>query len=348
MMPLMLSLMLAVNAAFAVPVDSTVLITTGASVCAGVVIAEDRVATAYHCIAGGGRPMVENQEGTRVIGRVLYARPRDDLAVIAVTMGMPVVPLAEAPPEPGQAVSVVGHPFGTQEMAGYMTGLLRYSVSSGIVSGLGPRAMQTTAPVNPGNSGGPVFDEQGQVVGIVSRRLRGDGLGFATRVERLAALLDDEQRPSPIGGTIGVHAVAGAWGGADGTLSVGGELWMSFRDRVVASAQLTQPVSPRWDAMRFGEVRWLAAEGHLELRQRFLRGKYTGHVGVYGGAANLASRSGNRETFRVTAESAWHPMVGTSVGFGSVVLDAGWVIAPDEVGVRGQMRFAWPGRLWIF
>lgn len=344
----MLALFLSLSLATAAPVESVVLLTTGASVCAGVAISPDRIATAYHCIAGGGRPMVEDEAGNRAVGRVVFARPRDDLAIVEVELGTASSALAKATSEPGAVVQIVGHPFAASAPGGFLAGLLRYSISQGVVSAVGPRALQTTAPVNPGNSGGPVFNEEGEVTGIVSRRLRGDGLGFATRVERLAALIEDEQRPSPFGGTLGLHVSASAWSGTSGTATVGAEAWLSFRDRVVLSGGGSLPLSPRWDAIQFSRIAWIEAEGRAAVRQRLFRGRYTSHVEGYGGLASLATMTGDRETLRRSRSSVLAPMVGASVGFGSVVLDAGWVFASDGAAIRGQMRFAWPGKLWIF
>ena len=61
----------------------------------------------------------------------------------------------------------IGHPYGTRLPGGFMTGLLRWSTSEGVVSGVGPHAVQFTAPVNPGTSGGPVVEDEGRLVGVV-------------------------------------------------------------------------------------------------------------------------------------------------------------------------------------
>jgi S1-C subfamily serine protease len=68
-------------------------------------------------------------------------------------------PLADAP-EPGSNVYVIGHPEG-----------LNFSVSNGIVSRLSGDTVQISAPVSPGNSGGPVYDEYGALVGVVSSKM---------------------------------------------------------------------------------------------------------------------------------------------------------------------------------
>ena len=85
----------------------------------------------------------------------------------------------------GERVYAVGNPFG-----------LGITVSHGIVSALpgtvGPNSgLLTDAPINAGNSGGPLINRRGEVVGVVTRRGRvGSGIGFATPAAELAQLLE--------------------------------------------------------------------------------------------------------------------------------------------------------------
>jgi Trypsin-like serine proteases, typically periplasmic, contain C-terminal PDZ domain len=112
-----------------------------------------------------------------VAGTDIYS----DLAVLE-TDGMPEsarpLDLAGVEPPIGTQVVAVGNPFG-------LTG----SISTGVVSGRNraltgqngfsiPDAVQTDAPVNPGNSGGPLVDTDGTVVGVVNSG-GGDNIGFA-------------------------------------------------------------------------------------------------------------------------------------------------------------------------
>jgi len=86
----------------------------------------------------------------------------------------------------GQPVYAIGNPHG-----------LDRTVSEGILSTLnraiqGLPHLQTTAAVNPGNSGGPLFDLQGRVIGVVNLKMGGaEGLNFAIPSERLIAFLRD-------------------------------------------------------------------------------------------------------------------------------------------------------------
>jgi S1-C subfamily serine protease len=64
----------------------------------------------------------------------------------------------------GENVFVIGHPEG-----------LRFTLSTGIISRLHGSTIQISAPVSPGNSGGPVFDERGDLVGIVTSMVDKNG-----------------------------------------------------------------------------------------------------------------------------------------------------------------------------
>ena len=107
-----------------------------------------------------------------------------DLALFKSTLQMPSLRLAPRDAALGSEIYVLGNPFGK--------GL---SVSRGIVGAL-PGAlvdidlMQLDVNVNPGNSGGPVVNVHGEVVGIVSQSgPLGSGLGFAVPVETLRSWL---------------------------------------------------------------------------------------------------------------------------------------------------------------
>jgi S1-C subfamily serine protease len=95
-----------------------------------------------------------------------------------------VQPLASsATPIEGENVFVIGHPEG-----------LRFTLSTGIISRVHGSTIQISAPVSPGNSGGPVFDDRGELVGIVTSMVdkhgdpNAENLNFAVSVE---ALLQD-------------------------------------------------------------------------------------------------------------------------------------------------------------
>ena len=110
----------------------------------------------------------------------------DDLAVIRVN-GRPsgAEPLWQSPSSsrarPGDQVLLIGSPFG---LAG--------TVTTGVVSRVTDKFVQTDAAANPGNSGGPALDARGHVVGVVLAVVRnGENITFAVRVDRACAKLRD-------------------------------------------------------------------------------------------------------------------------------------------------------------
>ena len=135
----------------------------------GVIVAADgTVLTANHVIADRSPISLVFSDGTRSTATVASADPKHDVATLApATLPQPVVPatLGGAVQVGGEVVAI-GNPLG-----------LTYSVSSGVVSAVGrtattnggrfPGLIQFDASVNPGSSGGPLLDAEGNVIGIV-------------------------------------------------------------------------------------------------------------------------------------------------------------------------------------
>ncbi len=139
--------------------------------------------------------------------------PEMDLAVLAVTgASLPYLALGDSDAaEPGEDVRVYGFPFGRRVEIGKdgMDDVVpAVSVSRGTVSALrddraGSAAfLQTSATVNPGNSGGPLVDAEGFVLGVVRLKLKeGDGIGFAVPVNAVKDFLER----NGYGGLVGVE-----------------------------------------------------------------------------------------------------------------------------------------------
>ncbi len=129
--------------------------------------------TNYHVIAeawNAGVVTVEVRQGDRSLkGTIARVDPNDDLAVIHVGQILPVLWTAPVRPVLAQAVMVIGSPLG-----------LGGSVSAGVISGFrsleGSDYVQFSAPISPGNSGGPVVDARGRVVAIASAKFEGSGV----------------------------------------------------------------------------------------------------------------------------------------------------------------------------
>lgn len=146
---------------------------------AGIVVGADRVLTNAHNITDTDTVPVQFADGSRRDGSLAAADVDGDLAVVTVaTADAPAATFADAGPALGQAVVAFGAP---------RRGPSRVTV--GFVSGVdrtfrGPRdrlvhgAVEHTAPLGRGSSGGPIVDAEGRVVGIDTHR-RGDGFYLA-------------------------------------------------------------------------------------------------------------------------------------------------------------------------
>jgi serine protease Do len=148
----------------------------------GVVLAQDGFVLTNAHVAQGGGPLRVRLSGSRIVrGELVGADERTDLAVLrAEADDLAPLPLAERRLRVGEVVVAIGNPLGFER-----------SVSLGVVSALhrnlgAPRGVvleglvQTDAAVNPGNSGGPLLDAAGAVVGITTAMLPwARGIGFA-------------------------------------------------------------------------------------------------------------------------------------------------------------------------
>ncbi len=129
------------------------------------------ILTNRHVVEGATRLVVELRDGTTATAEVIGMDAGNDLAVIRVDLPAesltPAVFGDSGAVRVGEPVFAIGNPFG-----------LGFTVTSGIISGLGRESdgepgghsirgvLQSDAAVNPGNSGGPLFNASGQVVGI--------------------------------------------------------------------------------------------------------------------------------------------------------------------------------------
>jgi S1-C subfamily serine protease len=134
-----------------------------------VINAAGAVLTALHVVDGATRIQLGFADGTTSGATVLVTKPESDIAVLAPDR-LPdlVVPAVMAGPPPvGDAVYAVGNPLGlTHSLTAGVVSATDRSIPTGRgqLSGL----IQFDAAVNPGNSGGPLLNRAGQVVGIVT------------------------------------------------------------------------------------------------------------------------------------------------------------------------------------
>jgi S1-C subfamily serine protease len=166
-----------------------------------IVSARAQVLTNEHVVVGATRVEVELSTHERLAARVLHADPMLDLALLEIvepTAELVPVELSEQDPRPGQFVMAVGQPFGLGHTVtvGVVSGLGRDYVDVGRPPGLDPEGIwsfiQTDASINIGNSGGPLVDADGKVVGITTAvRADGQGLAFAIPSAMARRFLDE-------------------------------------------------------------------------------------------------------------------------------------------------------------
>jgi S1-C subfamily serine protease len=175
---------------------------SAAGVASGVVVSADgKVITAAHAVQTADQVSVQLTNGRVVSAHVLGSVQRADLALLQLDPVPPELVPAKIGNsdslEVGEQIFVIGAPFGigSSLTAGHVAGR---HVLPDLVSGERMELIQTDASVNAGNSGGPMFNMSGEVVGIVSRILTMsggyEGMSFAVSVNVARKLL--LERPS--------------------------------------------------------------------------------------------------------------------------------------------------------
>lgn len=149
----------------------------------------DLFVTNYHVVSGFHEVAIHDNERNPYLARVVLVNPALDIALMVVDGDFSQLPelslAADDALEIGGKVSVAGYPYG-----------MPFTVTEGSVSSPkqlmdGKYYIQTDAAVNPGNSGGPIFNENNEVVGVtVSKFSNADNMGFGIRVEALRKLLE--------------------------------------------------------------------------------------------------------------------------------------------------------------
>ena len=129
--------------------------------------------TNFHVIAdawNAGEAHVTVRRGDVMTqGMIVRVDPADDLALVHVSDRWTALPSNTQRPKIGATVMAVGSPLG-------LSGTVTVGIVSGFRSLEGSDYVQFSAPISPGNSGGPVVDSRGRVVAVASAKLVGDGV----------------------------------------------------------------------------------------------------------------------------------------------------------------------------
>lgn len=146
--------------------------------------------TNYHVLDGAYKAEIKTQDGSQYPVETVLAKNRL-VDLIKVRVDIPqsqvmTVDLARQPPVVADNVFVVGSPMGLEQ-----------TVSEGIISAVreipsGGKVLQLTAPISRGSSGGPVLNQDGEVIGVVTfQAARGQNLNFAISIDALEMLVNE-------------------------------------------------------------------------------------------------------------------------------------------------------------
>lgn len=175
---------------------------------------EGHIATNYHVIGGFDQLDVKLVDGSHVAARVVGTDPGDDLAIVKIDVApdklSPVVFADFSKVRVGDAVIAIGNPFD-----------LEATLSGGLVSGLGRilssanaralrQVIQTDAAVNPGNSGGGLFNLNGELIGITNAIENPSGVDvFAGVAYAIPVSTLQQYLPDMVAGKTIIHARLG-------------------------------------------------------------------------------------------------------------------------------------------
>ena len=153
---------------------SVVEVRAGSGIGAGTIWRPDGLIVTNNHVVPFGRAEIRLADGSTAVGQVLARDPRNDLAVIEIGRGeLPAVDLRRDPVRPGELVMAIGHPFGVR----HAVALGIVMTAAGPVDGFERPLIRADVPIGPGNSGGPLVDAIGRVVGL--NTMVGGGLALA-------------------------------------------------------------------------------------------------------------------------------------------------------------------------
>jgi serine protease Do len=156
----------------------------------GFIIRQDGyIVTNEHVVDGAERIQVKLHDGRRFEARLVGQDERVDLALIKIeATGLPTAGLGDSNRlRVGEFVLALGHPFGLEQTVSF--GIVSRKGAPLQVAAPGFDFIQTDAAVNPGNSGGPLINMAGEVVGVNSMAARNGSIGFAIPVNLVKGLL---------------------------------------------------------------------------------------------------------------------------------------------------------------
>ncbi|MDD4715021.1 MAG: trypsin-like peptidase domain-containing protein [Oscillospiraceae bacterium] len=168
----------------------------GAAAGSGFIISADGyILTNYHVVENAKTIQVTLGSGAKYSGRLVGYDDDSDVAVLKVSASSlnPVVIGDSDKMHVADAVMAIGNPLGDLTFT-CTTGIVSALNRSVTINGLSYNMMQTDCAINEGNSGGPLFNKYGEVVGIVSAKYASsqiEGLGFAIPINDVTSLVSE-------------------------------------------------------------------------------------------------------------------------------------------------------------
>jgi serine protease Do len=176
-----------------------------------IVAADGIVVTNNHVVKDATKVTVTLDDGTELTAKVLGRDARSDIAVLRIDAGrkLPYIELGQSRDvKPGEWVVAMGNPFG---LGGTVTAGIVSAVARDIGAGPYDQFIQVDAPINQGNSGGPLFSQDGKVIGmntaIFSPTGGSVGIGFAIPSDTIRTVSAQLEKSGQVArGYIGVEA----------------------------------------------------------------------------------------------------------------------------------------------
>ena len=165
-----------------------------------IISADGYLVTNYHVIEGGTKVTVTMHDDTEYEAQIIGYEDSNDLALLKVdAQDMPYVTLGKSSSlQVGDQVVAIGNvlsTFASSLTVGYVSGVDRVVDTEGTAMNM----IQTDVAINSGNSGGPLFNMRGEVVGITTAKFSGnsssgasiEGIGFAIPMDDVTGMIED-------------------------------------------------------------------------------------------------------------------------------------------------------------
>jgi serine protease Do len=161
---------------------------------AGVLAGDGLVLTSHHVVARGQSFKVTLEDGSSYEARVLFSDPETDLALLGIPAnGNGSAVFSEREPRAGEMVFAFGHPWGQRAV---LTGGVLSAVTSARTRRGEIPILRTDARLAPGNSGGPLLNAAGEVIGLNAMIFGGDQ-GIAIPASVIREFLEKARKSMP-------------------------------------------------------------------------------------------------------------------------------------------------------